>query len=181
MELTLKDKIKEIVRYVITGTSVTVTTLLLLALFNSKFGIDYDIANALAGFIMIFVAFFPYKLFVFRSRSWSRKLFIPEFLEFASARIFTYLFDIVFVWFFVRIIGFNDVFHFTLSHFTEGGEEIRGMFPWTVKITDEWVVKFFSMVITTVANYLFSKLVIFKKGQYKNKFENEDESNNANK
>ena len=36
---------------------------------------------------------------------------------------------------------------------------------WGIDVREYYIVKFGALVITTIVNYIFSKLVIFKKGQ----------------
>lgn len=60
---------------------------------------------------------------------------LKEFLGFASSRVSTLIMDIVIMWLTVNVIGMNY---------------------WIAKI-------FISSVIVTIANYVFSKLLIFKK------------------
>ena len=60
---------------------------------------------------------------------------MKEFLGFASSRISTWIMDIVIMWFTVNILNMNY---------------------WIAKI-------FISAVVVTIANYVFSKLLIFKK------------------
>ena len=60
---------------------------------------------------------------------------IKEFLGFAASRVSTLIMDVVIMWLTVNILHMND---------------------WIAKI-------FISSVIVTIANYVFSKLLIFKK------------------
>ena len=155
-----KSQLSEFIRYLIVGFSVTIITLILLGIFNSALGIPYDIANAVACLIMIFGAFPPYKIFVFKSRNWDLSVTKREFITFFSARIFSFVFDILFVMFFVRVLGLSNEYPITIARQSEYGATL-----WEIKfaIPEEWIFKFISMVVTTIANYIFSKFVIFKK------------------
>ena len=73
------------------------------------------------------------------NRKWvfqsKNKEIMKEFFGFASSRISTLILDIVIMWLTVNVIGMNY---------------------WIAKI-------FISAVLVTIANYVFSKLLIFKK------------------
>lgn len=165
-----KGGLMEILRYILVGCAVTLGQLLLILLFDRIIpgnGSDFGWSNLIAGLIMMVVAFFPYKIFVFRSRRWDKRDVIIEFSEFISARIFTVLFDIGFVFLFVTFLGFNNLYPITISRITADGVIAGGLFPVSFVLAEKWVVKFFSLVITTILNYLFSKLVIFKEKKKK--------------
>ena len=155
-----KSQLGEFGRYLLVGFSATFLTLILIWVFNSLIGIPYTVANILACFIMIFGAFPPYKLFVFRSRSWKLPVVVKEFVTFFSARAFTFVFDIAFIWLMVDILKFDKEYPISIIR-----QNDLGVQSWALNFTipEEWVFKFISMVVTTVANYIFSKFVIFSK------------------
>lgn len=160
-----KGGIGEIIRYLIVGGLVTLGQLLLIVIFNKVIpgdGSGFGWSNLIAGFIMMFAAFFPYKTVVFRSKNWERKTVIFELLEFISARIFTVLFDIGFVFLFVTFLEFNHSYPMVIDRLGADGISVGGVFPISFVIPEKWVVKFISLAITTVLNYLFSKLIVFK-------------------
>ena len=98
--LVRKSQLGEFLRYLIVGFSATMLTLVLIGVFNKIWGIErYSLSNAAACLRMIFGAFPPYKIFVFRSRDWSAKVVVREFVAFFSARAFTFFFDLAFIWF----------------------------------------------------------------------------------
>lgn len=129
-------KYEEIIIYLIVGVMTTIVSWA--AAFLGKLLLDVDVSwqNTLNNTISWMVGvLFAYPL----NRKWVFKSKNPkilsEFLGFASSRVSTLIMDIVIMWLTVNVIGMNY---------------------WIAKI-------FISSVIVTIANYVFSKLLIFKK------------------
>lgn len=132
----LCKKYEEIIIYLIVGVMTTIVSWA--AAFLGKLLLDVDVSwqNTLNNTISWMVGvLFAYPL----NRKWVFKSKNPkilkEFLGFASSRVSTLIMDIVIMWMTVNVIGMNY---------------------WIAKI-------FISSVIVTIANYVFSKLLIFKK------------------
>lgn len=132
----LCKKYEEIIIYLIVGVMTTIVSWA--AAFLGKLVLDMDVSwqNTLNNMISWAVGvLFAYPL----NRKWVFKSKNPkilnEFLGFASSRVSTLLMDIVIMWLTVNVIHMNY---------------------WIAKI-------FISSVIVTIANYVFSKLLIFKK------------------
>ena len=132
----LCKKYEEIIIYLIVGVMTTIVSWA--AAFLGKLLLDVDVSwqNTLNNTISWMVGvLFAYPL----NRKWVFKSKNPkilkEFLGFASSRVSTLIMDIVIMWLTVNVIGMNY---------------------WIAKI-------FISSVIVTIANYVFSKLLIFKK------------------
>ena len=132
----LCKKYEEIIIYLIVGVMTTIVSWA--AAFLGKLLLDVDVSwqNTLNNTISWVVGvLFAYPL----NRKWVFKSKNPkilkEFLGFASSRDSTLVMDIVIMWLTVNVIGMNY---------------------WIAKI-------FISSVIVTIANYVFSKLLIFKK------------------
>ena len=132
----LCKKYEEIIIYLIVGVMTTIVSWA--AAFLGKLLLDVDVSwqNTLNNTISWVVGvLFAYPL----NRKWVFKSKNPkilkEFLGFASSRVSTLVMDIVIMWLTVNVIGMNY---------------------WIAKI-------FISSVIVTIANYVFSKLLIFKK------------------
>ena len=132
----LCKKYEEIIIYLLVGVMTTIVSWA--AAFLGKLLLDVDVSwqNTLNNTISWMVGvLFAYPL----NRKWVFKSKIPkilkEFLGFASSRVSTLIMDIVIMWLTVNVIGMNY---------------------WIAKI-------FISSVIVTIANYVFSKLLIFKK------------------
>lgn len=132
----LCKKYEEIIIYLIVGVMTTIVSWA--AAFLGKLVLDMDVSwqNTLNNMISWAVGvLFAYPL----NRKWVFKSKNPkilkEFLGFASSRVSTLLMDIVIMWLTVNVIHMNY---------------------WIAKI-------FISSVVVTIANYVFSKLLIFKK------------------
>ena len=132
----LCKKYEEIIIYLIVGVMTTIVSWA--AAFLGKLLLDVDVSwqNTLNNTISwMGGVLFAYPL----NRKWVFKSKNPkilkEFLGFASSRVSTLIMDIVIMWLTVNVIGMNY---------------------WIAKI-------FISSVIVTIANYVFSKLLIFKK------------------
>ena len=79
-------------------------------------------------------AFFTNKVWVFRSGSFERKLFIREFLGFYGARLVSYFLELGFLLLTVDVLGCSS-----------------------------YIMKLIAQVFVLVINYLFSRFVIFAK------------------
>lgn len=110
----------------------------------------------------VFFAFWMYKFFVFRSRSMKGSILWSEFAGFTGARLLTLGVETVIVLLFCDILGFDEYLHFGISRITDGGA-VSNLIGF--KVREYYVVKLCACVITTILNYIFSKLIIFKKGQ----------------
>ena len=93
------------------------------------------------------------KKFVFRSKTNTAKEFFKEFLSFFSARIFTLILSEVMVWLGCDVLGFNSSSHHL---------------PEFIPFSDGMIVQLITQFVVIVANYVFSKLWIFKKNDKKN-------------
>ncbi|MDE5588149.1 MAG: GtrA family protein [Acetatifactor sp.] len=132
----LCKKYEEILIYLIVGVMTTIVSWG--AAYLGKLILDTDISwqNTVNNtFSWLVGVLFAYPL----NRKWVFKStnprIIKEFLGFAASRISTLIMDVVIMWVTVNIMSMNY---------------------WIAKI-------FISSVIVTIANYVFSKLLIFKK------------------
>ena len=130
-------KYREIIVYLIVGVLTTVVSWG--AAFLGKLFLDVE-GSSLQNFINNTISWVVGVLFAYPlNRKWvfqsTNPQVMKEFLGFASSRISTWIMDIVIMWFTVNILNMNY---------------------WIGKI-------FISAVVVTIANYVFSKLLIFKK------------------
>ena len=132
---------KEMVLYLVCGVLATVVNFVAFWLLckafenNNLFG-NYDvlITNILAWLISVTFAFFTNKLLVFESRSFKANIVRKEMLTFFSARLVTL------------------------------GVEEAGLLVFTTWLHfNEMIVKLFVAIVVIVLNYIFSKVIIFKK------------------
>lgn len=136
----LLQKYREVIVYLIVGVMTTVVSWG--AAYAGKWVLDTDITwqnTVNNAFSWMVGVLFAYPL----NRKWVFKStnpqLIKEFTGFASSRITTLILDVVIMWLTVNVIGMNY---------------------WIAKI-------FISSVLVTIANYVFSKLLIFNKKEDK--------------
>ena len=142
---------KEMIMYIIMGVLATVVNWLAHAVLvgpMSSLIKNQDLALTVTTFIAVSIsvvfAFFTNKIFVFESKSWEAKVFWREFISFILARALTGVLEIFGVPLLVRL-GLD--------------QEIFGVKAMVAKVSVS--------VIVIIANYIFSKLFIFKKKEYK--------------
>lgn len=130
-------KYKEKILYLFFGGLTTLISLSIYyifthTIFNPRIALDLQITNILSWLIGFLFAFFTNRKFVFESKNNIKK----EFLKFFASRIFTLLLDMLIMFIFVTICGFNDI-----------------------------LIKIVSQIVTVITNYVLSKLIVFKKGE----------------
>ncbi len=134
-------KYKEIIMYLIFGVGTTaVNWIIYTVIVVSGREVNLTVANIIAWVGAVAFAYITNKLWVFESKSWNPKIVWKELGMFLSARIFSGIFEIglfpVLVW-----MGMNQ------SIFG-----VEGM-----------LAKIVIGVLVIVLNYIFSKLLIFRK------------------
>ena len=139
----LYRKYEEIIVYLIVGVLTTIFSWF--ACFVAEF-LGLDSSNDIQNFIINTIGWIAGVLFAYPlNRKWvfhsSNPHIIKEFTGFAGSRLSTWILDIVIMWVTVNLIGMNY---------------------WIAKI-------FISSVIVTILNYVFSKILIFKKGSTESK------------
>ena len=156
----LYDKFEELIIYVYYGVLTTLLNLIVqyisqkildpLNLTFFTFGGRFDeinvkttIATSIAWLIALIFAFYVNKKYVFKSVTTSKQQLWHELWTFVSARIGSFLLEQV-----IMNIGAN--------FYSEDGVTVTNMLMY-------WVFKFMAQVVVTLANYFFSKLVVFKK------------------
>ncbi len=97
-------------------------------------GTDYLDATGIAWAIAVVFAFVTNKLIVFESKSWSPAVAGKEFVGFIGARLFSLLVEMLCMFVMVTLLTWN-----------------------------EFIAKIIVQIIVVILNYIFSKLIIFKK------------------
>lgn len=144
----LFEKYKELITYVVFGVLTTLVNFVCFWLFNKILGEKlYLLSNIIAWVISVIFAYVTNKLWVFESKSWKPSVIGREIPEFVGARVFSLLIEEGGLWLFVDVLNF-DKFGFTLFGFD---------------VTGKLIAKVVLAVIVVILNYIFSKLVIFKK------------------
>lgn len=148
---TLKNliiKYKELIIYGIFGVGTTLVNFLTYKLFNVILGVDlYWVSNIIAWFVSVVFAYITNKLFVFESKRWDIRLVLKEASSFFTARVFSLVVEQVGLIALVDFVGMKDLLWQILG-FNIGGELIA---------------KVILAVVVVVLNYVFSKLVVFRK------------------
>lgn len=161
----LIDKLftKEIITYIFFGVLTTVVNLATFYVFKKLFisigwdgvfnaiipedsailklfsgGSDYLDANAIAWVVGVVFAFVTNKLWVFESKSWKPSVAGKEFTGFLGARVFSFVVETLMMFVMVSLLTWN-----------------------------EFVSKIIVGVVVVIINYVFSKLLIFKKKEEK--------------
>lgn len=141
-------KYKELIIYVFFGGLTTVVNLVVYTAFDRLLGEDkYLITNIIAWFAAVTFSYVTSKIWVFESKSWSGKVLLKEVPSFFAARILTLGIEELGLFVLVDLLDFSR-FSFSILSFRIGG----GL-----------IAKAAVAVIVVLVNYLFSKLVIFRK------------------
>ena len=131
----LYKKYKEIIVYLIFGGLSTIVNFASYFVFARIIGIDEVISSGLAWFCAVLFAYITNKIFVFESKTSTRKELVKELFTFFSCRIVSGIFcDIGTFAVMVKVLKVNDI-----------------------------IAKIVTQVMVVILNYIFSKLIIFKK------------------
>ena len=156
MIMSKTDKLKEIIIYIFYGVLATIVSWGSYAIFEKYLHLGIIPSNTLSWTLAMVFAFFTNKLRVFKSKSFEPKLVVREFISFAASRGVTGAIELIGVPLLANA-GFDKPF-FSLVH-TFGLEKIG------VLLTDGIYSKISISVIIVVLNYVFSKLIVFRKAK----------------
>lgn len=163
----LFEKHRELILYIIMGV---LTTLVYFVSFFTADKVFEDLtATIIAHFFAITFAFAVNKYFVFRSKSESSKGFIREVYLFYSARTLSILIDLLITGIFIKWKG--DFFAEKLGLTSMDYSKTFFHLPIIKSIASDaitlnkFIFKTIGQVLILIANYLFSKFIIFKKPQ----------------
>lgn len=124
---------RETVSYLVFGVLTTVVNYVVYEICK-WLGVHYTLSTIIAWVMAVAFAYITNKLFVFESKSFARSVLLREIPTFIGCRLFSGLCDLIFMVFAVELIGMNDS-----------------------------IAKLVANVFVVVINYIFSKLIIFKK------------------
>lgn len=130
----LFNKYKEVINYLIFGVLTTLVNYVSYLILSKVFNVNYLASTVISQIISIIFAYVTNKLFVFESKTTNAKELIKEMVSFFGFRAVSLLLDMAFMYIFVDVLKLNDV-----------------------------IMKLVSNVLIVVANYVFSKLFVFKK------------------
>lgn len=133
---------KEVIHYLFFGGCATIVNFISYYIPSNLLGMDAIISNIIAWVISVLFAYVTNKLFVFESETKNLKEFIMEMFSFIFARVFTgALCDVGIFALMINVLHVNDI-----------------------------ISKIITQILVVILNYLFSKLIIFrKKGEKKTK------------
>lgn len=127
-------KYKEQILYIFFGGCTTVTNLVTYAVCTRILHINDYIAILISWILAVLFAYITNKIWVFESKTTNFKEFVRELVSFFAARIATLGMEYVVMFIGVELFKINDM-----------------------------IVKIFVQFLVVVANYILSKLFIFKK------------------
>ena len=137
--LELYKKYKEIILYLFFGVLTTIVSLgsksiLLFVLLDASNPFELQLSIVISWILAVLFAYITNRIFVFNSKNQNK---IKEFISFIMGRIFTLFLEMLIMWF-VTFLKLN---------------------------TDLYVIIFtlLTQVIVVIANYILSKLFVFKK------------------
>lgn len=129
-------KYEEIISYLIVGGLTTMVSLityylLVYTILDPNIGIELQIANIVSWIFSVTFAYFTNRKYVFKSKN---KISFKEGISFYISRIGTLFLDMLMMYVFVTVLGFNDK-----------------------------IIKFVVQIIVIILNYILSKFIAFKK------------------
>jgi putative flippase GtrA len=136
----LLKKYRELIIYIIVGGLTTIVNWAVYAAGVRLFGWSITVSNIIAWIAAVAFAYVTNKVWVFLSYDWSPRFVLREASLFVGARLATGLFEIVSVPLLVRLGLDQQLFG------------VKGM--WSKVIVS---------VVVTILNYVFSKLIIFRR------------------
>lgn len=132
--IALMKKYKSFIAYAVFGVFTTVVNIMTYNICYYNLGVGNTLSNIAAWILAVTFAYLTNKAWVFESRSWKWDVLKREIPAFISCRLATGLLDLIIMFICVDIIGWHAM-----------------------------LMKIISNVLVIVLNYVFSKLVIFKK------------------
>ena len=127
-------KYRSFIAYGVFGVLTTVVNIAIYSFSYNTVGLSNTLSNVIAWIIAVAFAYLTNKVWVFGSTSWKWEVLKKEVVAFISCRLATGILDIVIMYICVDVMQWNAL-----------------------------LMKIASNVLVIILNYIFSKLVIFKK------------------
>lgn len=127
-------KYKEQILYLFFGGCTTVVNIVVFALCSDLLHMELLVSNFMAWVLAVFFAYITNKIWVFESKTETLNELVKEIGSFVFARVVTLLIDMLIMYVGVEILFINKM-----------------------------IIKVLANIVVIVANYVFSKLFIFKK------------------
>ena len=132
--INLLKKYRSFIAYAVFGVLTTIVNIGTYNLCYYQVGMSNTISNIVAWILAVTFAYLTNKVWVFDSKSWAWRVLKKEVPAFVSCRLATGVMDLVIMYISVDVLHWNAM-----------------------------LMKIISNVLVIVLNYVFSKLVIFKK------------------
>ncbi len=127
-------KYKEVINYLFFGGCTFLVSVISFYLFNKVLFLNEHVSNILSWILAVLFAYITNKAFVFESKTNTKEELLKEITSFFGARLFTLGVEELILLIFVNLLKF-----------------------------DAMLIKVFAQVIVILANYVLSKLFVFKK------------------
>ena len=127
-------KFRELASYIFWGAATTFVSFLTYGIATRALGMSVVPATVVSWVFAVLFAFVTNKLWVFGSKSLAPALVLRELVAFVTSRLTSGGIEIFMMWFFVDVLGVND-----------------------------WLMKVVAGIVVIVANYVFSKIFVFRK------------------
>ena len=129
----LRSEKKEIFLYLLFGGLSFVISIVSYSYFNIIVGLNELIANIISWVLAVTFSYATNRIWVFNSPTNTFREFLKQMCSFFAGRIITLLLEEAILFVFITLLGFNSV-----------------------------IIKVIAQVMVIVANYIISKLVVFK-------------------
>ena len=179
-KLMKSKKFQELFWYFVFGVLTTLVNLIAFALLDKlidakwqvkllKWEFDFYVVfmQSIAWIVAIVFAYVTNKLFVFHTKG----NVVKEFIGFVAARLFT---------FFAFELGLFSLSVMIMENAFAMPKDDLWFSIFRFEVTNIYIVKIFISVFVVVANYVFSKIFIFKKDKKSDSTETPDEKNGEN-
>ncbi len=160
-------KYEEIIVYIFFGVLATIVSWGSYAVFERVFHLSVIVSNTLSWILAMVFAFFTNKVWVFKSKSFESKLVAREFVSFAASRAVTGVIELVGVPLLEKA-GLDSIFYNIV--YAMKLEKIG------VLLTKGIYSKVILSIVIVILNYVFSKLIVFRKAQKENANEEQDKA-----
>lgn len=127
-------KYKETIMYLIFGAFTVAVNIFVYAFLTRITKLDFMLANCIAWVVAVLFAYITNKFFVFESKKTNIKFLIKEFSSFVSCRILSGITEMILMYIMISLMSLND-----------------------------FIVKIITNIVVVILNFIFSKLIIFKK------------------
>lgn len=129
-----KESLKEFSWYIVFGALTTLVAIGSFYVFARCLNMNYILSNILSWFLAVAFAYITNKIWVFKDKATNKKDLIREITTFLSGRVISLVVEIVGMFLLIDYIGIAIM-----------------------------IAKGFISIIVALLNYIFSKLVVFKK------------------